>query len=202
MSRPPSNGGGRSNKGSQEHGAIKPTSNAFSNMSLPSFPARGPRDPKHANRVPGAQANVPHRPPSSTKSVMPSNFVEGVQICQGSYPATYWYDGKLEGKEHKGGTKEPDQELIIRVIMEEEAGSWLSFFQDEDTILRQIKHRYILHCYGWWEALTSDDRKMSMMPFPRCMNSCMEELIERNQGCAIPEPQVRLYMGQISQAIL
>ena len=199
--RPPSDGSGRSNEGSQEHGASNPKSNAFSNMSLLSFPSKGPQDPTHANRVQGAAANVPRRA-AKTKSLIPSNFVEGEELRKGAFAATAWFTGKLAGKVHENGAKEPDQGLIIRVIMKEATGAWLSYFQCEEQILRTLKHRFILPCLGWWEMKSADGYDMVLMPFPRCQLPSMEELYEESPGNAIPEARVRQYAGQISQAIL
>ena len=133
---------------------------------------------------------------------MPANFKEGELIGEASYTATWWFDGILEGKQKEDGTKEPDEPLIVRVAEKGLAGVWVTFFQVEEEILHTLKHKYILPCYGCWEGKDEEDQEMIMMPFPRCRYSSMEELVEENEGFAIAEPQVRQYMGQISQAIL
>ena len=135
------------------------------------------------------------------RKVIPDHFKAGDMIGEASYAATWWFDGKFEGKEKEDGTKEPDEQLIVRAIEKESAGVWVTFFQFEEEILHTLKHRYILPCYGFWEGKDDED-EMILMPFPKCRYSSMEELVEENEGFAIAEPQVRQYMGQISQAIV
>ena len=174
------------------NGARNRSSNPFPYSDSLIRNSKGPGDPKQVGAVNVHQQPKPKPPPRNTTDV-PPNLALGEKICEGAYPGVLWVAGTLTFEKHT-------RLLAVRRISVKSCGNDVFMrFQEENGILKVIKHKNILPCVSWW-SMTDKRGKKVYMSYPRCQIADMESYVAQQES-GLEEEKVKNIMGQISQAL-
>lgn len=164
----------------------------FPSLNIPSFEAKGPKDP---NQKEGREKKVPPKHKAKPKG----NKIKGFELKElfftSKWPGVTWNKGVV----NKGKDTEEKKEVIVRVIDDDKATpKFLNWMNNERWGMDELEHTYILKYLGW--DYNEEGKNEQYAIFPKCDIDLWEK-VRKTDEKPLEEEDVIVYMGQIAQAL-